>query len=696
MAQLIDLSLIPALDGDGDAFSGAELRLFLSGTSTQALGYTSAALSTAHPVPLLADAAGRFPAVYVSGAVALRATVTQGGSVVRDIDPIYAPLTADDVIYDGTETVGDVLDGLAGQWDFTPDPSGGDDTAALQAVLDGAFAAERNVAVLSGDYEVTTLDLPGSAAERGKAIHIEGQGCGEAFAGIQGGSIIRGTETDAPTFRYVPDTVNTGNGMAIVEKIRFEGDTTTPVVDFDTFYSQSQFRHNAIFQSGTGDGLRIGMSNTIQVHDTYVLNGDWNTSGEIARTGVGVLVTNSLDGGAGLTTLSKITSRGFEWAYVFGDTADPGGALYSFSLRDSECSVVTNGIHLTADCQSFVVDSCYIEGGSGGVAIKDDGKYSDVTNNLIFSGFGTGIDASDVANSSTGNNYSGNIISLGRRANSTAIKAASTGAFGGNRKTFVGNTIVFSGGFGTNTWTGSISGTTMTVTAILTGQINDGMEISGSGVTGGTLVVDQLTGTSGGVGTYEVSISQTVGSTTITGLIPGVVGIDISGIDPALDFVGTASDPRGPWPGGTGTQKVKDTSTSSDGTTGSGVIGLGFAASRDGNWWVPALRRGAINLKVDPTALTEANVAAGVLTLGELSVFTMTAGGAVNVSEFAAANLPDKTFQLHLTNANTTLVQGTKIKLSGSANFTPGAGGSWHTFQIKPGGVAWETARIAY
>jgi hypothetical protein len=68
-------------------------------------------------------------------------------------------------------------------------------------------------------------------------------------------------------------------------------------------------------------------------------------------------------------------------------------------------------------------------------------------------------------------------------------------------------------------FTGSISGTTMTVTAILTtgGVLGvPGQIISGSGVTANT----KITGGSGGTGTYTVDHSQTVGSTTLTATTP--------------------------------------------------------------------------------------------------------------------------------------------------------------------------------
>lgn len=63
--------------------------------------------------------------------------------------------------------------------------------------------------------------------------------------------------------------------------------------------------------------------------------------------------------------------------------------------------------------------------------------------------------------------------------------------------------------------TGSISTTNLTVTAVSSGVLKVGMTISGTGVTAGTTITALLTGT-GGTGTYSVSVSQTVASTTIT------------------------------------------------------------------------------------------------------------------------------------------------------------------------------------
>jgi len=67
-------------------------------------------------------------------------------------------------------------------------------------------------------------------------------------------------------------------------------------------------------------------------------------------------------------------------------------------------------------------------------------------------------------------------------------------------------------------FTGSISGTTLTVTAITSGAIAIGQTLSGTGITDGTKILAFQTGAGGNVneaGTYTLNISQTVASTTI-------------------------------------------------------------------------------------------------------------------------------------------------------------------------------------
>ncbi len=64
--------------------------------------------------------------------------------------------------------------------------------------------------------------------------------------------------------------------------------------------------------------------------------------------------------------------------------------------------------------------------------------------------------------------------------------------------------------------TASISGTTLNVTVVGSGTLFPGNTITGTGVAAGTVIINQISGTTGGVGTYTVNTSQTVASTTIT------------------------------------------------------------------------------------------------------------------------------------------------------------------------------------
>jgi len=66
------------------------------------------------------------------------------------------------------------------------------------------------------------------------------------------------------------------------------------------------------------------------------------------------------------------------------------------------------------------------------------------------------------------------------------------------------------------TLTGSIATTVLTVTAVNLGTLAAGQLITGTDVTEGTVIVAQLSGTTGGVGTYTVNHSQTIASRELT------------------------------------------------------------------------------------------------------------------------------------------------------------------------------------
>jgi hypothetical protein len=89
------------------------------------------------------------------------------------------------------------------------------------------------------------------------------------------------------------------------------------------------------------------------------------------------------------------------------------------------------------------------------------------------------------------------------------------------------HTAVFTGTINDGTPPGA--GTVLTVSAVSSGTILNGMKISGTGVTAGTQITAQVSGTTGGVGVYSVDTSQEVSSTTITGTRASKIMFDYSG-----------------------------------------------------------------------------------------------------------------------------------------------------------------------
>ena len=128
--------------------------------------------------------------------------------------------------------------------------------------------------------------------------------------------------------------------------------------------------------------------------------------------------------------------------------------------------------------------------------------------------------------------------------------------------------------------TGSISGNILTVTAVGSGTLVPGGTLSGTNVATGTQIVSQTSGTTGGIGTYQVSIpEQTVASTTISEtygtLTVSAVGSGALGIGDTLSgsgvTTGTTISALGTGTGNTGTYIVSPTQTASSTTISAGT-----------------------------------------------------------------------------------------------------------------------------
>jgi hypothetical protein len=242
---------------------------------------------------------------------------------------------------------------------------------------------------------------------------------------------------------------------------------------------------------------------------------------------------------------------------------------------------------------------------SGGYWVKNDGAAASAIGQKAYANNATGA----VSFAASGNPPTG---------------ASVTGSIAAN---------VVTGAIAVNSCTASISGQVMTVTAVAAGTVlAAGQTLAGTGVDASTSILAQLTGTAGGVGTYSVSISQTVASTTVaasgggltvSAVTSGVlrVGQTISG---AGITAGTTITGLGTGSGGTGTYAVSVSQTASSTTvTASG-----------GTMTVTAVASGAIAVG---DSISGANVTAGTKVTGLITGTGGTGTYTVDTSQTAAS-----------------------------------------------------------
>lgn len=101
-----------------------------------------------------------------------------------------------------------------------------------------------------------------------------------------------------------------------------------------------------------------------------------------------------------------------------------------------------------------------------------------------------------------------------------------------------------------STLTGSINGTTLTVSSFATGALSVGQTVSGTGVTAGTVITSLNTGRGGNgtsaLGTYNINQSQTVTGAAITTYAPRPLRINSAFVRVVTSITGTLDYPVSP------------------------------------------------------------------------------------------------------------------------------------------------------
>lgn len=94
MAVLWQYSLVPWHNEANAPYAGAKAYFFDVGTTTPQIVYTDASLSIPHDHPVVANANGEFPAVFITEETSHRLRITTSADVtLRDVDNISVPTT---------------------------------------------------------------------------------------------------------------------------------------------------------------------------------------------------------------------------------------------------------------------------------------------------------------------------------------------------------------------------------------------------------------------------------------------------------------------------------------------------------------------------------------------------------------------------------------------------------------------------
>ena len=230
---LLPMPFLTALDDDGRPIANARLYLYESGGTTNATAYTTKTLSTPHDQPIVADAAGRFPAIYLRHETnpAYRAVLKDAnGATIADVDPINRQGGVKTADIDTAAVTGEKLaeGAVEANLGYAPiDPAGGEMTGDLilatpteeMAAAPPGLAGFRNIhfEVMDANHEVGLFDVGRGLLHTAEAaatytIRLDAAvpwGSGSAFAVYNNGSAaVTVAKSAGVTLRFAGSTTN--------------------------------------------------------------------------------------------------------------------------------------------------------------------------------------------------------------------------------------------------------------------------------------------------------------------------------------------------------------------------------------------------------------------------------------------------------------------------------------------------------
>ena len=371
----------------------------------------------------------------------------------------------------------------------------------------------------------------GTASQSGTTV----TGVGTGFiAGFVGGYIIFATGNVAQITGFTSSTVLTVTPSQTVA-------SGTYIIYYSVAAVNTALGYGAGLSVTTGTGnICLGSGADTNTYGSVVIQNNYvNTSPYAVIIGSNNSITGIPGGkgygvaiGAGCTTTS--------------DGVYPAGPSIGYACSNYQGSVALGLDAVTTNIKSVAIGNTVTTTGSYSYCIGDEttagshsvmiGYYGGAGNGSIALGGDTYANDSCIAIGGNANNTSASLaifgtstvtassaITIGQQAVTAGAYDIMIGAYcgGGNNYNIGGHNLGI-GGYAfyaqMPNWFGSISGTTMTLSAVsgFAYPFYIGVGVNGPGVTSGTIVTGLLSGTLGAAGsTYSVNISQTVSAGTL-------------------------------------------------------------------------------------------------------------------------------------------------------------------------------------
>lgn len=404
---------------------------------------------------------------------------------------------------------------------------------------DNTTALNNAIAYANSVGNVTLL-VPEGVGLAGNTNAITANNVWFKAMGAPGATTIKGTSS-AGLFTFGSASIF-GQGCGI-EGVRFQGNSNTSQVLINAYNGQEMLLTNCILADGVATFVKMGSATTTFGSITVL-----NLTGKVPNIAAPVF---SLVSGSGLFMVGgyiynqavagqSVAGRDFFQCFGNWNTLSVRSTfLYLFDttlLVDILSGKQFGDVHMVGNYFDEMGRTFALAAESGGVIANVKIEHNEFTgkNGAGFLLFGAGAFLNLELNH--------NVI---RECKSNCIQISSPLTLG----KFIGNTV--SQANEPCSFTGSISGTTLTVTATSGapgGIIKIGDVITGAGITGGTSVTALGTGT-GKIGTYTVNNSQTVASEAMTANTGGSHMTMVTGstdITIALNSFGNSSDLLGP------------------------------------------------------------------------------------------------------------------------------------------------------